>query len=367
MRIEWVCKLEILSTAQCVCKFFLRRTSATFSSHLSANSHQASLLFCSGTYANLYVAVGLPLCPFIDDLKQFLEQLELYNQSQSVAFLLCFYQMSLNLTGNSRTYLSGFRMNDDGEAMQLESFFYRFIPHGDIKGSDQGITFVNLKYSTLLLAYVFQDSDALQEWFLIRLSQRELVSLTHFVHLYVTTFSGLAAFSVYRSTRQKYYFRKALASISALKALSKKAGINIMPLQNLLLAERNSFTKQNTDFIKKSYDESVSSAARCGLIHLEAIACERAGDWMAVRKDQYWSQNYYERAVERYTEWGAVAKAEVLNAKISGSRPAGQATKRDSVSIAVRGKRRYDPSTWNAMQKADIAEHGSSHKRKNYL
>ena len=322
---------------------------------------------CSTSYANLYVAVGLPLGPFIDDLRQFLEQLELYNQNQSIAFLLCFYQMSLNLIGNSRTYLSGFRINDDGEAMQLENFYYRFIPHGDINGSDQGVTFTNLKFATLILAYVFQDIAELQEWFLVRLFQGEVVSLTHFVNLYITMFSGLAAFSVYRSTGQQWYFRKALSSISVLKGLSKKAGINIMPLLNLLRAERHSFTKDSAEAIKQSYDEAISSAARCGLIHLEAIACERAGDLLVARKDKYWSQDYYERAVERYTEWGAVAKAEGLGVKISTNKSGGKALKRDSVSIAVRGKRRYDPSTWNTMQKADIAEHGSSHKRKNYL
>lgn len=314
-----------------------------------------------GTYANLYIAVGLPLNPFVDDLKQFLEQLELYSQNQSIAILLCFYQMSLNLTGRSQSYLSGFRINDDGEAMQFENYYLRYID-----GSDQGVTFANLKFATLLLSYIFQDTEELKHWFLMRKSQRDVISSTHFIYLYATMFSGLAAFSIYRSTRQTLYFRKALSSISILKALSKKAGINILPLKYLLLAERRSFTKDNVEAIRKSYDEAITSAARCGLIHLEAIACERAGDFLDARKDSYWSQSYYERAIERYAEWGAVSKADTLSAKNDGNLE-GKTERRESVSIAVRGKRRYDPNTWNTLQKADIVEHASSHKRKTYM
>jgi len=323
---------------------------------------------CLCTYSNLYFAVGLPLGPFVDDMKQFIEQLELYHQNQPIALMVCFYQLALNLTGKSNSFLSGFRYDDDGEAMQIENFYLRFMVVDEVEGTGQGVTFGNLKFVTLVLAYISQDVDELDGWFEVEQLMRRVHQNTHFINLYMILFSGLAAFTLYRAKRKRKYYRKAMSSISLMKKISKKGGINTIPLLHLLLAEKGSFGK-NVESIKKTYDSAITTFARFGLIHLEAIACERAGDVMATNNQKFWSVDYYERSIQRYTEWGAIAKAEIMRGKHANDSYSQFSERKhtESVLVSVRGKRRYDPSMWDSIEKADIVNHHGRRKSTNIV
>jgi hypothetical protein len=319
--------------------------------------------FCSCSYANLYIAVGLPLGPFSDDMKQFLEQLELYRQDQCIAMMMCFHQLSLNLTGQSNTYLSGFRPNDDGDALQLETFCRRFFGQENVV-SDQGATFDNLKFATLLLAYIFQDVDELQAWLILNKPGKGIIATSHFMRMYSAFFTGLSAFTIYRQTRKRVFYRKAVSIVRYLKSLSKHAGINVVPLHRLLLAEKSSLTHNDSRSTIRCFDEAIVTFARCGLIHLEAIACERAGDFTAARGDIYWAKIYYEQSIDRYKEWGASAKAILLTSQAAGGEPEQDAERKEFVKMSLRGKRRYDPNTWNTIEKVDLVVHSSGHRKK---
>jgi hypothetical protein len=182
--------------------------------------------------------------------------------------------------------------------------------------------------------------------------------------MYMALLTGLSGFTMYRQTGKRRFYRKAVSVVSSMKSLSKVAGINVVPLHRLLLAEKKSFTHNDLRNTKNSYDEAIATFARCGLIHLEAIACERAGDFTAMKEDMYWAKIYYERSIERYDEWGAVAKAKLLTAKTAAYEPQQGAERKESVKISLRGKRRYDPSTWSTIETVDLVEHGSGHRKK---
>ena len=297
-------------------------------------------------------------------MKQFVEQLELYKQNRAVALLVCLLQLSLNLTGQSKTFFSGFMYNDDGDAMQLETFYHRFFDDAD-DNNDQGVIFRNLKFATLLLAYIFQDIHEIENLFDDWTASSGVVTKSHFMNLYVKFFSSLAAFSIYRSTKRRYYYLKALSAISSFQKLSKKSGINAMPLEKLLKAEKGSFVrKKDTSVIKKKYDEAIVTFARSGLTHLQAIACERAGDFMASQDEPFWSKDYYERSVQSYTEWGAIAKAKLLCTQhgLDCGTPGQDSTGRspnsdnDMVFVSLRGRRRYDETIYQTIAKTDVAE-----------
>jgi hypothetical protein len=302
------------------------------------------------TYSNLYVAVGLPLQPYTEDMFQFCEQLEMLGQP--IASIAPFRQLALNLMGS-------------GDAMNLDEFCRRFIMvDGQVDETDQNVTFFNLRYATLLLAYIFCDTAGMQEWFRHREPKRGVLTTSHFHNLYVTLFSGLAGFSLYRATGQRTYYRAAQRKLSATKALSAKCGINAIPMRRLLIAEAQSFSKDR-DRAARGFDESISTFARCGMIHLEAIACERAGDYMRSRGDTYWARSYYSRSQMRYMEWGATAKAERMNREHNlqnfqfqsgDDDPASSAFTTVGATVSLRGRRRYDPATWRAIAKADLVD-----------
>jgi hypothetical protein len=205
------------------------------------------------------------------------------------------------------------------------------------------------------LAYVFQDIEELQACLLVKKPWNGVIARSHFMCMYVTLFSGLAAFSIYRRTGNRKFYRKGTFAVSSMKALANVAGMNVIPLHQLLMAEKSAFSGKDTRSIQKSFDEAIATLARCGLIHLEAIACERAGDCMAVAGDTYWSQIYYGRSMERYEEWGATAKATHMGAGIAEKHPQRSTERKDSVKFSLRGKRRYDPIAWSTIEKVDLA------------
>jgi hypothetical protein len=307
---------------------------------------------CLVTYSALYLAVGLPLKPYVDDMKQFCEQLESHNQHQPVAIILPSWQFALNLMGRSENPLV---LN--GEAMNEELFFERFLAADGQNGRDRGVASYNYQFCCLQLAYIFQDLEHLELWFQKKKFVKGVVTGSHFSNIFVVFFSCLSAFTLYRSTPKRRYMSKGRQELERMKVYCKTAGINAMPLYKLLLAEFKS-VKGDAAQTKRQFDDAISTLAKCGLIHLEAIACERAGDYMRIKKnDTFWSQTYYNRSQLRYMEWGATAKAEQLNR--THNLLNFQFREDGTGYNHFRGKHRYDPTTWGTIDKTDSRLHGS--------
>lgn len=322
-------------------------------------------------------------------MKQFCEQLDLHNQHQPLALILPSWQLALNLMGRCDNPLVL-----SGEALNEQSFYDRFLADNGEDGRDRGVAFYNWQYVSLQLAYIFQDLEQLEIWFQKKRLIKGVVTGSHFSNMLVVFFSGLAGFSLYRATKKRKYLRKARHAMNKMKMYCKTAGINAIPLRMVLLAEMTSTVTsikrrgklKNQNHVarsKRSYDEAIATLGRCGLIHLEALACERAGDFfMSLNNNDnedddddrsFWSQTYYDRARLRYLEWGATAKAEQLNVTHNLLQPLKQQFrnhhnrnyhhhKEDSSGsnpVSVRGKQRYDPSTWRSIDKTDSRLHGS--------
>jgi hypothetical protein len=282
--------------------------------------------------------MGLPLAPYVQDMKEFCEQLELHNQDQCVALIVPYWQLALNLMGKSEDPLFL-----QGEAMDQ----YSFSEDENEEDQEAGASVINLRFVLLLLAYIFQEHDLLETRWKDEHGKKGVITGTHFINYLDVLFSGLAAFSLFRSTKKKKYFAEARRATAVMKRLVKRCGINCHAMYMLLLAERESF-KGNVERSRKTYDHAISNLARIGLIHLEAIALERAGDSMHRFGDSYWPRIYQSRARLRYMEWGAMTKADKLAEEQNLDIQAGSLA-RNTASIAVRGRRRYDPSTWSTI------------------
>jgi hypothetical protein len=311
---------------------------------------------CLVTYSGLYIAVGLPLQPYVEDMKQFCEQLELHNQHQPVAILLPCWQLALNLMGRSEDPLVL-----HGEALNEEAYYKRFLSAGGGDGRDRGVAYYNYQYRCLELAYIFQDFEQLELWFQKKRLKKGAVTGSHFTNIYVVFFSGLAAFTVYRETKKRRYLNKGRQELEKMKGHCQAAGINAIPLYMVMLAESQSF-KRDSARTKRCYDEAISTLAKSGLIHLEAMACERAGDFMSSdQDDNFWSHTYYNRAQLRYLEWGATAKAEQLNNihNLQNFQFRNESNGPNRTATTLRGKQRFDPNTWRSIDKTDNRLHGS--------
>ena len=290
-------------------------------------------------YSALYVVIGLPLEPYVEDMKAFCEQLGLHNQDQCVALILPYHQLALNLMGRS----------DDplvltGEAMNQEAFLK--IEDSD-EDRDMGVAAVNFDFVLLMLAYIFQDKDMIESRWKDDHGKKGVISGSHFLNYFDILFNGMAAYFLYRSTKKKKYLVQAKRYQSRMKQLVKRCGLNTHAMYLLLLAERQSL-KADVNTARKYYDNAISCFARTGFIHLEAIACERAGDYMDKFSDKFWSLSYYDRARLRYIEWGAIAKAHQLR-ELHGLNNYESRPDKSNVLISVRGRRRYDPSNWQVI------------------
>jgi hypothetical protein len=60
------------------------------------------------------------------------------------------------------------------------------------------------------------------------------------------------------------------------------------------------------------YDEGIECAGLEGVIHEEALCCERAAEYLKRIGDSTAADDYRDRARSLYLEWGATAKAAML-------------------------------------------------------
>eukprot|EP00804_Cyclotella_cryptica_P016343 CCRYP_009906-RA/>CCRYP_009906-RA protein AED:0.32 eAED:0.10 QI:0/0/0/1/0.83/0.85/7/0/895 len=79
-----------------------------------------------------------------------------------------------------------------------------------------------------------------------------------------------------------------------------------------LLEAEEQFSKNKLDLVRATYDKAISSAKAHKLVHEEAIAYELAANFYFNTNDFSTSLKYYTSAHEKYSDWGAYAKARRL-------------------------------------------------------
>ena len=79
-----------------------------------------------------------------------------------------------------------------------------------------------------------------------------------------------------------------------------------------MLEAEEAFSNKNYELAKSLYEKAVSTARKHRFINQEALACELAGYFFLETGEQDTAIQYFLQAHEKYHEWGAVAKCNML-------------------------------------------------------
>ena len=97
---------------------------------------------------------------------------------------------------------------------------------------------------------------------------------------------------------------------------AKAGDPNVQHYDRMLCAEE-AVLKKKYAMADQLYKEAIVLAARGGDLHHAALFNERFGEYrLEVHSDMGDHKFYTEQAIEYYTDWGAVGKAEDLRAKL---------------------------------------------------
>lgn len=82
-----------------------------------------------------------------------------------------------------------------------------------------------------------------------------------------------------------------------------------------LLKAELAATKKQSKAAVESFEQAILMAGRQGISHDQALANERLGDYYGSLNRMSDAEYHLQEAVKLYSEWGAVAKCEILRAK----------------------------------------------------
>jgi hypothetical protein len=251
-------------------------------------------------YAFLYIFSGSKLKTFIPDMRNFACQLRLCGQDNSMCYVLPMLQLAMNLcaqTDNAVDLSWGACVNQHAfsEGLQFDV-------------NSQAVIF--LDYAQMFNAYILNDLDIARE--AGKRANQATLRGTHFSNAFHAFIDGLVYLALYRRDREnKKYLKTANHAISRLTDYAKKRSINCLGMLLLLQAEKSSLSLGKHD-AKKAYNEAISQLNRSGFGHFAAIANERAGEFMEVCNDSYYSEHYFSKAAVLYDKWGASQKTKMM-------------------------------------------------------
>jgi hypothetical protein len=238
-------------------------------------------------------------------MKEACQKMRDYKQNAIRAFVLCLWQVTLNLLGESKDPLAL-----TGEAMD-EREMARVV--ADTKNQ---VLEVFLLSCRMQLAYLFGDFELAGELaesskeYGLTISPGELMVPRH------TFFQGLiccrkAAEEGKRKFRSRYV-RRARGVTKKMKKWVQSGNVNCLHQVQLLEAEM-AFLDGRKDIANKMYQSSIVSAGRGAFVQDMALAHERAGFFhLEVDGDSYWAAHHFDRSIAAYRDWGAKAKVDQL-------------------------------------------------------
>lgn len=261
-----------------------------------------SLALCA--YSTLYIYCGLPLEPFISDMRNFGSQLRICGQDLSLAYILPVLQLALNLTGKAKDPLSL-----TWDSCREENIF------GDNLTLDEDSS-ANLfmLYAQMFNAYLLGDLVVAKH--AAAMARGRSVTGTHFSNAFHAFLDGMVYLALYKMSKRKRFLKNADRVIRKLTAMAEKQCLNCPAMLHLLEAEKKSLTGNKRD-TKAAYDVAIQQFTRSGFVHLAALANERAGEFMGDCCDEFWEEFYISKAIALYDEWGAIVKTKAMAKKYS--------------------------------------------------
>lgn len=251
----------------------------------------ACLFHCLSRYA-----AGLPLEFIAKDISGFYIQLQKYQTSYTLKYLLILQRVVLELIGRPEEISK--LVDKPHNDIEFES---RMEREDDKNGIF--IFWIRTMEARFYLGYV---DSALEfgerNW---RIKGPSGVLVFNAANL---LFSALTALEAWKKRRKRRHWRMFHKWHNELATWGKKGNLNTRHLVLLLDAELLVVRKQRPDKIRSVFESSISSASRSGFVHDAALASERAGQYFLRQNDMYWAEHYLLNAHELYRDWNAAAK-----------------------------------------------------------
>ena len=273
--------------------------------------------FCLLLYLELYLVMGLPLQPYLEDIDRFLQRLDETRQ-----------EAALLLSHPSRNFARAITLlppkKPPGEDTQRQKGFDVVKP-----------TFLIFK---MYLAYLKRNDEKANQILRALTKVIDPASSRSFLFAYLYRLvGGLVSHSMYRKKREQKYWNRATDAKNWFKRLAKDGDVNAFCMMSLLHAEEASFY-DSMNKTRKVYDQAIVSLTQGGFIAFAAIANERAGDTMVRNfKDAFWAGHYYRKALGLYKDWGALLKVRQLTSLVEDPD-----NFNDRSMLSLRGRTRFD-------------------------
>eukprot|EP00542_Grammatophora_oceanica_P003033 CAMPEP_0194066906 /NCGR_PEP_ID=MMETSP0009_2-20130614/86276_1 /TAXON_ID=210454 /ORGANISM="Grammatophora oceanica, Strain CCMP 410" /LENGTH=492 /DNA_ID=CAMNT_0038719899 /DNA_START=57 /DNA_END=1535 /DNA_ORIENTATION=- len=255
-------------------------------------------------YTQVYLFLGLPLEPLLQDLERYMEQFEKFEKT-SVSFVFNAFSQGIHcLCGKtSDPYVLS------GDIIKETTFLQ------DVH--DNAIARWAFHFMKLYVAYhLNQDIPELEHAAQAFWTQGVPLKGTPIFFLMNYAFlNGMAAMALEAKKRRKRKYRKIREQSIALIHTWEKKGVPWVSHMLLILrAERDRLNpKKGQREVKAAYDAAIRMASRTGYVNDCALANERCARYYFHEVgDDGWGLFYLKKAVKLYKEWGANAKLDQL-------------------------------------------------------
>ena len=260
-------------------------------------------MFCANRYVTHLYFAGHLLGPLEDEFNEYARQMKAYKQENILILFNLIGQLIHNLSGRADepAVLTGDIMNIDNALREAREMHAATIEASCVQFS-------------AYVAYLFGDYERANEL------EEEIANAKGFATCFwgkvqVCFIRGLAAIALARENKanSKKCVKIGKESCKEMSTWARNCPSNFYHKQKLLEAELNGMDQDAYSVsVVASYDEAIEGARHEGIIHEEALACERAAEYMDRVNDSKTAAAYRYRARTLYLEWGATAKASML-------------------------------------------------------
>jgi predicted ATPase len=261
--------------------------------------------YCLQAHGMFGVVVGMTLQNLEMEFRSHCQFCREFHLDHVLSELLPFYQLTLNLMGQSENPLVL-----SGSGMVEEDFV------SDILASKEGsAALLMLVYARMIVLYLFGELK-LADIERRKLNPQKDIVGTYFMKYVCYFFGGMICLGLARNGSKRHR-KHAQGYFKALKALVKAGCMTFVPMLKLLEAEQLALDDRTGD-TEKVYQTAISMSSRSGSRLVKAIACERAGEYMILCGQVEPGKEYLEKAVAEYTEYGAYVKVAQVERKYQG-------------------------------------------------
>ncbi|KAL7480034.1 hypothetical protein ACHAW6_005741, partial [Cyclotella cf. meneghiniana] len=167
-------------------------------------------------------------------------------------------------------------------------------------------------FQNLYRSFILMNDGMLQEYAERFIELKKSSWFLYFSDAPQTLILGLVAFQLYRKTRDSMWLEMGRKCKSDMKLWAEQGSLWNFQHKFLLLEAEEQYSTASFEDAKASYINAILSAKSHKFVNDEALACELAAKFYLETGNLSSSLECFRLAHEKYHEWGAVAKANIL-------------------------------------------------------